>query len=152
MAQTIYCDNTEAHPDGPPPHDWLVSNAGSGETMAWCGACYVLLCRAVVAQADGEPEPQPEPQPQPEPSDADDEDADDAEALRRLEAAGRARTDETDAEGSTPTEPASEAPGPAEPATEAPKVVRRGTSKSRRAHEGRKRAKARKAAQEAATE
>jgi hypothetical protein len=148
MAQTIYCDNGDAHPDGPPPHDWLVSQAASGETMAWCNACYVLLCRAVVADADAQaPQPEPEPEPAPEP-DADDEDGDDAEAIARLEAAGQARTAADSAEGSTPPDAPSGAPGPADEAPAGPRVVKRGTSPSRKAHEARKRRKARKPAAE----
>jgi len=147
MAQTIYCDleGCQAEDGSPTPAVWLVTNLTSGDRNAWCTPHYLELSRALLAAAS--PEPEPAPVPGPDQPDADDEDAADAEALRRLETAGRARTADVGAEVAGPTNATNEAPGPAGEAVEGPTVVRRGTSKSRRAHEARKRAKTATAAE-----
>lgn len=166
---TLYCDNDQRHPqaDAAEPATWLVSRLTDGESQAWCDPCYLELCMLVAQQAVEQlPDDQPAA-PAPEP-DRDDEDADDAEALARLEAEGRARTADTAAVGSESSNGASGPPSPAEaaqepapdidqaqqdgaqepaPATVEPaQVVKRGTSRSRRGHEARKRSKAKAAA------
>lgn len=148
MASVIYCDNVDAHQgeDPQPIGNWLVSRQDAGETLAWCDACYVELARALIAQVDSVAEPEAPRAAETAPEDADDED--DADALARLEGvAAPAQGDQGPATEQAGGAPPPDAVPPDAPAP-SPRVVRRGTSASRRAHEGRKRAKAAKLAGE----
>ena len=145
MAQTIHCDSEGCvDSEGMPTEaNWLVSRQDAGETLAWCDAHYVELCRAVVAQVDSasaEPAPAAAEPPQ-EP----DEDEDDTDALARLQAVtapASADPGAIDEQAGGDPPPVADPPATsAEPAN----VVRRGTSRSRRAHQAKVKAKAAKA-------
>lgn len=174
MAQTITCDFEGcSDADGlPTPANWLVSRQDQGETLAWCDAHYLELCRALVANVNAQPEPEPEPtgNGSDEPLSAEEEDRIAARLARLGEqrAAHQAAAEQPvdQSAGSDSPQAPSVAPGPAgEPVEDSggaptpvpaeqpgPNVVRRGQSASRRKHEAKKRARARAAAESEATE
>ena len=118
MANPIPCDNTEAHPDPAQPIAavMLLTNIEIGEAFSLCGPCFVDFCTATARQAEAQA-PQPEPASDDTGDDTDDDT--DEDAVQRLESVEL---------------------GPAN-GTAGPIVVRRGTSKSRKAYEARKRQK-----------
>ena len=127
MAQTMFCDV----PEHEHPADVVITRLDDGLTLAVCNAAYVELCRATVDQADtlaarAEAEAAASPAAI-EAAEAAEVDAADRDALDRLNGH----------RAPTPDDPT--------PAT----VVRRGTSRSRKAHEARQRAQRAKAAPEA---
>lgn len=153
MANPIYCDWEGCEELA----SVLVSRLADGETIAWCDPHWGAFVLATAQAAEpGQELPGPEPQP-PAPDegqpDRDDEDADDAEALRRLEGTSAPRTADSGPVEESAAQGPSEPPGPAGEAVEGPTVVRRGTSRSRRQHEARKRQRAaEQAAEQAPTE
>lgn len=152
MAQPIYCDFPDCQdPEAPRSRValWMLQKLDGTTIEAWC-ALHWPLAAIVSAQEQAElngtslaellaPAP-PEPD---EPTDEDEEPGVTADAFP--EPAQRPQTADTPAPGSSPPNEAQEAVPTALEPEPSPKVIRRGTSPSRRAHEARKRARARKA-------
>ena len=121
MAQPILCDG--GHEDVTPA-DILLTRLDGTSAAAFCDACYLLLCRSVVDQVD-----------------AAEREAAEAEALARLQALGTATPAD---EGGPYREVAPDVDGTRgqRPDPNTATVVRRGTSRSRQAHEARQRERA----------
>ncbi len=127
MAQTIHCDvHNRSH-----PADVLISQIANGDTMAACFPGYVELARAIVADAEVR--------------------AAELAAAALAEAAAPVDADqaEADAAAASALERLGVEPSPEATALGVTAVVPKGTSRSRRAHEARRRARKAKVAPEA---
>lgn len=168
MAQTIMCDFDGCEAE----HDLIVSLHTNGDTSAFCFEHMVLFCQSYIAQWEEANPPAPpveddEPEPEPAPAPAElaellelpgaveperdyfaepygSRPGETGELLEREPAAGQLDRDDAnwmdDVHGPADPNP------PVEPDPGVAQVVKRGTSPSRRAHEARRREKARQSA------